>query len=409
MAINVFLIFKRITLKACKGVLFFSSSAVAVYLITDYPLVRQYLTYIYPRIYSEFCHNSIQGILFVLLTSVFLFVACVLIDKLRIVIFIIIKKYFVRFLKSMNVINKIKEHVSSFNDVRRCSNIVVAFKTEILSVFIMDLHKKQHLIQETKLKYLKQQYGDLVEKYSGKKKILDRQPIIWIMWWQGYSNMPPIVKACYESVKKHISENVKVILLTKDNYSDYVDIPDYIIDKVEKKIISLTHLSDIIRMACIADNGGIWLDSTIYVTKNIPDELLTNDFFSLSTKEDCHYVSMCKWCGFAIGGRSIVFDFMKDLFYTHWHKYDSFIDFFFIDYGLRMFYDSSMSFREMVDEYSIYTEDLYVLQDNLNEIFDEKTMKKRIEPSLFCKLSWKGTVLSSINGKETFYKHLISK
>lgn len=92
LAINVFLIFKRIKLKACKGVLFFSSSAVAVYLITDYPLVRQYLTYIYPRIYSEFCHNSIQGILFVLLTSVFLFVACVLIDKLRIVIFIIIKK-----------------------------------------------------------------------------------------------------------------------------------------------------------------------------------------------------------------------------------------------------------------------------------------------------------------------------
>lgn len=71
--------------------MFFSSSAVAVYLITDYPLVRQYLTYIYPRIYSEFCHNGIQGILFVLLTSFFLFIACVLIDKLRIVTFLIIK------------------------------------------------------------------------------------------------------------------------------------------------------------------------------------------------------------------------------------------------------------------------------------------------------------------------------
>ena len=142
----------------------------------------------------------------------------------------------------MNVIKKIKEHVSSFNDVRRCSNIVVAFKTEILSVFIKDLQKKQHFIQGTKLKYLKQQYGYLVEKYCDKKKVLDRQPVIWIMWWQGYSNMPPIVKACFESVKKHISENVKVILLTKDNYSDYVDIPDYIIDKVEKKIISLSSL-----------------------------------------------------------------------------------------------------------------------------------------------------------------------
>lgn len=308
----------------------------------------------------------------------------------------------------MNVINKIKEHVSSFNDVRRCSNIVVAFKTEILSVFIRDLQKKQHFIQGTKLKYLKQQYGDLVEKYSSKKKMLDRQPIIWIMWWQGYSNMPPIVKACFESVKKHISENVKVILLTKDNYADYVDIPDYIIDKVEKKIISLTHLSDIIRMACIADNGGIWLDATIYVTKNIPDELLTNDFFSLSTKEDCHYVSMCKWCGFAIGGRSIVFDFMKDLFYTHWHKYNSFIDYYFIDYGLRLYYDSSDVFRKEVDSFSFVISNLYVLQNNLNNVFDKNIMNHIIDSAMFSKLTWKGNLLTSVKNKQTFYGFLVS-
>lgn len=309
----------------------------------------------------------------------------------------------------MNVIKKIKEHVSSFNDVRRCSNIVVAFKTEILSFFIMDLHKKQHLIQETKLKYLKQQYGYLVEKHCGKKKVLDRQPVIWIMWWQGYSNMPPIVKACFESVKNHISENVKVILLTKDNYSDYVDIPDYIIDKVEKKIISLTHLSDIIRMACIADNGGIWLDSTIYVTKDIPDSVITGNFFSLSTNEDCHFVSMCKWSSFAIGGRNVVFDFMRDLFYSHWKGYNSFIDYYSIDYGLRLFYDDSVSFKKIVDKNAIFTENLYVLQNNLNKIYDSAIMKHIIESTMFCKLTWKGQMKSSINGKQTFYGHLISE
>lgn len=308
----------------------------------------------------------------------------------------------------MNIINKIKEHIYSFNSVRRCSNVVVAFKTEILSVFIVDLQKKQHFIQGTKLKYLKQQYGDLVEKYCGKKKKLDRQPVIWIMWWQGYSNMPPIVKACFESVKKHISENVTVILLTKDNYSDYVDIPDYIIDKVEKKIISLTHLSDIIRMACIADNGGIWLDSTVYVTKNIPDELLTNEFFSLSTREDCRYVSMCKWSSFAIGGRSVVFDFMKGLFYTHWHNYNSFIDYYTIDYGLRLFYDSSEEYRREVDTDSIFISNLYVLQNNLNNVFDKNIMKNIINSAMFCKLTWKGSLLTSVRNEQTFYGYLVS-
>lgn len=83
MAVNVFLLFKHITMKSSRWLMFFSSSAVGVYLITDYPLVREYFTKLLPQIYSEYCHNCIFGLLFIFVFSILLFVACATIDKLR--------------------------------------------------------------------------------------------------------------------------------------------------------------------------------------------------------------------------------------------------------------------------------------------------------------------------------------
>lgn len=69
---------------------------------------------------------------------------------------------------------------------------------------------------------------------------------IWIFWWQGEEQMPPIVKACYNSVLKHANGH-RVVLITKDNYKEYTNIDDNILDKLNKKYISLTVFSDVMR------------------------------------------------------------------------------------------------------------------------------------------------------------------
>lgn len=207
----------------------------------------------------------------------------------------------------MNIVRKIKgkitKRISSFREVREGSNAAVAFKTEILTVFIPGFSKKQKFIQYVKLGYLHKHYGYLVDKYVRREgETKQSMPIVWTMWWQGEEQMPPIVKACIRSIQRHVSKNVKVVILTMDNFSGYVTIPDYILDKVEKKFITLTHLSDIIRMALLAEHGGMWLDSTLFVTKDIPDDMVTRGFFSTSTKQCDWFVSQCKWCSFAVGG-----------------------------------------------------------------------------------------------------------
>ena len=76
--------------------------------------------------------------------------------------------------------------------------------------------------------------------------------------------MPDVAKACLNSIKMHADRH-PVIVITEANHGDYVDLPDYIRTKVKQGKISLTHLSDILRMALLAKHGGIWIDSTVLI------------------------------------------------------------------------------------------------------------------------------------------------
>ena len=98
-----------------------------------------------------------------------------------------------------------------------------------------------------------------------KEKKSENNGNIWIFWWQGYDTAPLLVKKCIDSIIKNAG-NHPVILITKENWKNYADIPDYIIEKVEKGIITLTHFSDILRMSLVSEHGGLWLDATIFVS-----------------------------------------------------------------------------------------------------------------------------------------------
>ena len=109
--------------------------------------------------------------------------------------------------------------------------------------------------------------------------------VIWSMWWQGEENCPEVVKLCWASMRKHCGSH-KLIIITKDNYQDYVTIPEYILAKVEAGSLLLAHLADIIRVNLLAKYGGLWLDSTIFVAKEIPEEVFSMEFFTIKRVKD---------------------------------------------------------------------------------------------------------------------------
>lgn len=139
------------------------------------------------------------------------------------------------------------------------------------------------LKREKKQKYTSainylERYTYILDKRYTEKPSNKYPDKIWQCWFQGQNNMPFIVKKCTDSVQKYHGE--RVIFLDKTNIFDYINLPQYIIDKHSKGIIPYANFSDILRLSLLLKHGGCWVDSTIFLTEKIPDEILNSDFFT---------------------------------------------------------------------------------------------------------------------------------
>lgn len=113
-----------------------------------------------------------------------------------------------------------------------------------------------------------------------KEKLIPRK--IWLIWYQGLSEAPFIVKKCIES---WVSQNPSwdIVILDSENLSDYVDLE---LPKNTAESISLVHQSDLIRLALLSKFGGVWADSTTFCVKPLDewiDDYAESGFFAFDT------------------------------------------------------------------------------------------------------------------------------
>ena len=232
--------------------------------------------------------------------------------------------------------------------------------------------------------------------------------IIWIFWWQGASNMPSIVKKCYQSIIKN-KNNAEVILITKDNIRNYANLPEYIYTKLNDSKITLTHFSDILRFNLLNNYGGLWIDATIYAVEKIPDEYFQKIFTCCGYVDKEHFfVAQGRWTGFLIGGEknNSLFQFMNNFFLEYWKKNDQLIDYFLIDYALDYAWKKNIgTFRDFCnDNIGKYNKNLFELEPMLNKKFDINLYKKICQDTQMFKLTYKHKL--KLNG--TFADYIIN-
>lgn len=145
-------------------------------------------------------------------------------------------------------------------------------KNKLLEQYPKPIQKTNFEIYEYCKKY---QY--VLDKPTEEKENLSSN-YIWQYWGQGEENAPELVRACFESVKKYCP-NKNIIVLNDNNVKDYIDIPDFIQEKLQKGIISRTHFSDYLRTCLLVKYGGTWIDATVYLTDKIPEVIENSDFF----------------------------------------------------------------------------------------------------------------------------------
>lgn len=286
------------------------------------------------------------------------------------------------------------------------------FLTKPTKFFYKQAEKKHEFV----LSYLRRELKDVIDEYKDYREVepaenIADNRIIWTLWWQGEKNAPPLVKACINSMKKN-ANGANVIVITKDNYENYVTIPSYIFDKHEKGYICNAVLSDIIRFHLLEKYGGLWLDATIFVSSPIPREYYDFIFYSQHTKpqEMTYWVQNNAYHIFVIGSQphAKLVSFTKDMFLEYWETHNTAVDYLCTDY---FFYLAMQEFPEIkaeIDSLPYSSERLYDLVKVLNKPYDESYFLKLKEDCIFSKLDWHKKYKTIIKGKETFYKVLLS-
>jgi hypothetical protein len=108
-------------------------------------------------------------------------------------------------------------------------------------------------------------------------KIIPR--IIWVLWFQGISDAPFLIKKCIESWLQ-LNPDWDVIVLDQDNLGKYIalDLPDKVLEK-----LSFAHKSDLVRLQLLSQYGGVWVDATTFCMLPLSEwieEFILSGFFS---------------------------------------------------------------------------------------------------------------------------------
>ena len=269
---------------------------------------------------------------------------------------------------------------------------------------------------EIMLRYFRERYGEFFSKYDFNAAVPeDDSPYrekIWACWWQGEQNAPEIVKTCLKSIRRAANGH-EVIVLDETNYRDYADLPDWIVDKYNRGVISRTQFSDVLRFSLLAQHGGIWLDSTIFCSAPLPADAFERALFTIS-RPDCDHMSVAagRFSDFCIGcsyASRRIFVAIRDAYYLYWMTNDYLIDYLTNDYMIVLLQEYNpnyigRAFNEVIPS----NPQLGKLLILLNEPFTSDKWGEVSSSTSIFKLSWKMNCSTETeDGKPTFYSALV--
>lgn len=229
---------------------------------------------------------------------------------------------------------------------------------------------------------------------------------IWCCWLQGIENAPFTVQQCIGSIQKHAGDQ-EVIILTLENMDQYIQLPEYIIKKWKEKIISNTHFSDLIRITLLYQYGGLWIDSTTWLTGAIPDYIKKTDLFCYRGS-GLGKVIASNWLIAAKPHHPII-QSTKELLYEYWKKENKLISYSIFHLFFTMAIKSVRSNQKLWEEVPWFDDsNPKRMQNELFAPFDPERFKQICQLSSIHKLSYKYTK-EQYNAIGTLYDFIIKK
>ena len=292
------------------------------------------------------------------------------------------------------------------NIYNKISKIDVYLKKKILYFNIKNKNVQNLAYREHCYRKLEKKYHTVINKFEPIAPTINNSNKVWFCWFQGIENAPDLVKKCYESVKKYI-KNKEIIVITLDNFSDYVTIPDYILDKKEKGYIENAAFSDLLRLELLSKYGGLWIDSTVLVTKDIDKNFFDNEMFvykniSLYQREEMA-IRASSWLMYSKCNNNKIISLTKELFLDYWKNNNHLPNYFLIHL---LFSLAARTYNDEWNKIPTYSNiPPHILQFELLNQYSESRFNEIKEMSCFHKLHHR----IKTEDKGSFYFHIVNE
>lgn len=261
--------------------------------------------------------------------------------------------------------------------------------------------------------YLKNSLASVLGKYQMDDELgrAEANAPIWVCWWTGEETAPLLVKQCIASTRRNANGH-PVHLITKDNYAQYIDVPEYILKRFAAGKMCVAHFSDYLRFSLLAKYGGLWLDATIFCSQRIPDYIFKMPLFTCKGRTgQGEYWSDFKWTTFCFGGYQgcVLFRALRDSLDAYWKVHKVAIDYLMLDYVIKLLYTGNVCLGKTMDaipDNNLQRDDL---QAAMNAALPEERWGEVVRPeTVLYKLSWREKYQEETpDGKKTVYRHLM--
>ena len=171
--------------------------------------------------------------------------------------------------------------------------------------------------------YIKRRYISFLNKLPLYNHTHQTSKTIFWCWFQGLENTPKLYLSCLNSIRKNCKD-FNIIIINETNMNNYVEFPDYILEKYKKKYMTPTHLSDLLRLELLIKYGGTWIDASVLISK-YEEKFYNNDLFFFQMKDEG-----CVGSSWFITSEknSPILRTTRDLMYEYWKRNDSLYNYF---------------------------------------------------------------------------------
>jgi len=217
------------------------------------------------------------------------------------------------------------------------------------------------------------------------------------IWLQGENQAPELVKACFRSMRRNLTQ--ELVVLDETTLYDWITLPEHIVAKWKEGKIPHAHFSDICRIELLYKHGGLWFDATDYVTAPVPQYIMDQDLFLFMAGNKIRgSYSFIQNCFMRARKGNPVFGVWREAINIYWKEENSKINYFVHHLLLKLSVDVNATARLNFDKMPRVEQDpTHALWgEHCNDDYNETKFAELTSGAFFQKTNYKDSRLRNL-------------